>query len=49
MNMGGKGLSLYWYDCRIEILDYMHTGIKGKVGKSDRNLLGIYGILFGFL
>ena len=42
---GGKGLSLCWYEGRIDILAYMHLGIKGIVMGGDRNLLGIIGNL----
>ena len=39
---GGKPLSLYWYECRMDILTYMHVGMKGILMGSDRNLLWIY-------
>ena len=43
--LGGKGLSLCWYECRIGILAYMCIGIKGIVMGSGRNVLGIIGNL----
>ena len=26
---GGKALSLYWYECRMDILAYIHVRMKG--------------------
>ena len=43
--VGGKGLSLYWYECRMDILAYMRLRIKKIVMGSDKNLLGIIGNL----
>ena len=34
-----------WYECRIDILAYMHVGIEEMVMGSDRKLLGIIGNL----
>ena len=45
--MAGGSLSLYWYECRIDILAYMRVRIKGIVMGSDRNLLGIIGRVIG--
>ena len=42
---GERSLSLCWYKCRIDILAYMHVGIKKIVIGSDWNLLGIIGNL----
>ena len=38
-------MPLCWYECRIDILAYMHVEIKVMVMVSDRNLLGIIGNL----
>lgn len=39
-------MSLYWYECGIDILAYMDVGM---VNRGDMNLLGIIGDLFGLL
>ena len=36
---GGESLSLCWYECRMDILAYMHVWIRVIVMGSDRNLL----------
>ena len=38
---GGERLLLCWYECRMDILPYMHVWMKGMVMGSHRNLLEI--------
>ena len=48
-DLWGESLSLCWYECRIDILAYMHLEIKGIVMGSGRNLLGIIGDYWEFI